>query len=90
MISIDQIQRIVKRCLEDVVLDASKVSAALNDDSLVTVKDFELDWLDLVELIMAVEDECGVRIEDTELDGVKINDIFIKNIPSIIHKAQEW
>ena len=33
--------------------------------------DFNADSLDLVELIMAIEDEFGIEISDEDFDGVK-------------------
>ena len=35
------------------------------------VDDLEADSLDIVELIMAVEEEFGVAIDDQDVDGVK-------------------
>ncbi|CEH35408.1 acyl carrier protein [Romboutsia lituseburensis] len=40
------------------------------------MKDLEADSLDAVEIIMALEDECGVEIPDTEAENFKsIGDI---------------
>ena len=36
-----------------------------------TFGEMELDSLDVVECIMAIEDTLGIRIEDEELDGVR-------------------
>ncbi len=36
-----------------------------------TFESLELDSLDLVELLLAVEDETGVHVEDDELEGVR-------------------
>lgn len=35
------------------------------------VEDLGADSLDSVELVMALEDELGIEIDDSELDGVK-------------------
>jgi len=34
-------------------------------------EDLDADSLDLVELVMALEEEFGVTVEDTELDGIE-------------------
>lgn len=44
--------------------------------------DLNADSLDLVELVMALEDEYGLEIEDEEVDGIKtVGDAanYIKN-----------
>ena len=48
----------------------------INDPDTITmqtsfVDDLEADSLDIVELIMAVEEEFGVAIDDQDVDGVK-------------------
>lgn len=48
----------------------------VNDPNTITmqtsfVDDLEADSLDIVELIMAVEEEFGVAIDDQDVDGVK-------------------
>ena len=48
----------------------------VNDPDTITmqtsfVDDLEADSLDIVELIMAVEEEFGVAIDDQDVDGVK-------------------
>lgn len=90
MATLDQITDIVQRCLEDIVLNKVEVSNSLKGIDHVTVLDFGLDALDLVEIVMAVEDETATRIGDTDLEGVKPDNILIEQIPEIIFKAQEW
>ncbi len=35
------------------------------------VEDLEADSLDIVELIMAIEEELGVAVDDQDVDGIK-------------------
>lgn len=90
MVTLDQIKRVVQRCLEDLILDKEEVEKALRTESVVIADYFGLDALDLVEMVMAVEDEFNVRIGDTEMESHKdVGDIRINRIPEIIYAAQE-
>lgn len=48
----------------DVAMDEVTEDKSFKDD-------FNADSLDLVELIMAIEDEFGIEISDEDFDGVK-------------------
>ncbi|MDX6649478.1 MAG: acyl carrier protein [Solirubrobacteraceae bacterium] len=52
-------------------LDEIKVENAAGATMDTTWEELEVDSLDLVELVQALEDEYGVRIEDEQLKGVK-------------------
>lgn len=51
--------------VEELGLDASKI----NDEALFE-EDLEVDSLGVVELLMALEDEFGVRIPDEEAENI--------------------
>lgn len=48
----------------DIVMDEITEDKSFRDD-------FNADSLDLVELIMAIEDEFGIEISDEDFEGVK-------------------
>jgi acyl carrier protein len=52
-------------------LDEIKVENATGATMDTTWEELEVDSLDLVELVQALEDEYGVRIEDEQLKEVK-------------------
>ena len=55
-----------KKCAVDVLsVDASKITleASFGDD-------LDADSLDLVELVMALEEEFGIEVPESELEGV--------------------
>jgi acyl carrier protein len=52
-------------------LDEIKVENAAGATMDTTWEELEVDSLDLVELVQALEDEYGVRIEDEQLKEVK-------------------
>jgi len=54
------------KCAVDVLsVDASKITleASFGDD-------LDADSLDLVELVMALEEECGIEVPESDLEGV--------------------
>lgn len=51
--------------VEELGLDASKIS-----DEATFEEDLEVDSLGVVELLMALEDEFGVRIPDEEAENI--------------------
>ena len=56
-----------KKCAVDVLsVDASKITpeASFGDD-------LDADSLDLVELVMALEEEFGIEVPEEELEGVE-------------------
>ena len=56
-----------KKCAVDVLsVDADKVTpeASFGDD-------LDADSLDLVELVMALEEEFGVEVPESEVEGIK-------------------
>lgn len=52
-------------------LDEIKVENAAGATMDTTWEELEVDSLDLVELVQALEDEYGIRIEDEQLKTVK-------------------
>ncbi|MFM7536730.1 MAG: acyl carrier protein [Acidimicrobiales bacterium] len=62
----DNWSRFVKCCVEVLSVDASAVTpeATFGDD-------LDADSLDLVELVMALEEEFGVEVPEEELEGIK-------------------
>jgi len=56
-----------KKCAVDVL--------SVSDDQVVPdarfADDFDADSLDLVELVMALEEEFGVEVPEDELEGIK-------------------
>jgi acyl carrier protein len=61
-----QVLELVRGKLEEI-----KVENAAGATMDTTWEELEVDSLDLVELVQALEDEYGVRIEDEQLKGVK-------------------
>lgn len=57
--------RFVKCAVDVLDVEASKVTpdAKFNDD-------LDADSLDLVELVMALEEEFGIQVPETDLEGV--------------------
>ena len=64
-VSDDNFERFTNCAVEVLSVDASKVTreASFADD-------LDADSLDLVELVMALEEEFGVSVEEEELEGV--------------------
>jgi acyl carrier protein len=58
--------RFVKCCVEVLSVDQSAVvpEATFGDD-------LDADSLDLVELVMALEEEFGIEVPEEELEGIK-------------------
>ncbi len=69
--------------LQGIVVD--QLDASVDDVTLEAniQEDLEADSLDVVDLVMAVEDEFGVKIPDEELENIKtignIVDYIVKN-----------
>ncbi len=72
----------ISHSMEERIMVFDKIKALIveqfmiNDPDTITmqtsfVDDLEADSLDIVELIMAVEEEFGVAIDDQDVDGVK-------------------
>jgi len=63
----DNFERFVKCAVEVLAVDADKVTmeASFADD-------LDADSLDLVELVMALEEEFDVSVEESELEGVEM------------------
>ncbi len=66
MSSEDHFERFKKCAVEVLSVDADKVTheASFADD-------LDADSLDLVELVMALEEEFGVNVEEEELEGIE-------------------
>jgi len=62
----DNFERFTKCAVEVLAVDADKVTmeASFADD-------LDADSLDLVELVMALEEEFDVSVEESELEGVE-------------------
>ena len=62
----EKFDRFVKCAVETLSVDASKVTpeASFADD-------LDADSLDLVELVMALEEEFGIEVPEEELDGIE-------------------
>jgi len=59
-------ERVKKVVLQQLLVDESKV---VPDASL--VDDLDADSLDLVELVMALEEEFGLQIEDEKAENIR-------------------
>jgi acyl carrier protein len=55
---------------QKIAVDVLKVDAAKVTMDAKFGEDLDADSLDLVELVMALEDEFGVEIPESELDGI--------------------
>lgn len=47
------------------------------------INDLGIDSLDMVEIIMGVEEEFGLRIDDKEVDGIKTVEDLIKKVDEL-------
>jgi len=61
----------VLKTITSVVADQLGVEAGDIKESSSFIEDFGADSLDLVELVMAFEDEFGVTIPDEEVENIK-------------------
>jgi acyl carrier protein len=59
-------ERFTKCAVEVLAVDASKITLEAR-----FVDDLDADSLDLVELVMALEEEFDVSVEDSELEGIE-------------------
>lgn len=66
----------------DVVKNFDQVDAAKVSPDTVFAKDLGLDSLDIVEVVMAIEDEFAIEIPDTEADKIASIADAIKYISS--------
>ena len=57
--------------LKEIISDQLDIEMDLITEDKSFRDDFSADSLDLVELIMAIEDEFGIEISDEDFDGVK-------------------
>jgi len=57
--------------LKEIISDQLDIEMDLVTEEKSFKDDFSADSLDLVELIMAIEDEFGIEISDEDFDGVK-------------------
>ena len=61
----DNFERFKKCAVEVLAVDASAVTPEAN-----FADDLDADSLDLVELVMALEEECDITVEEEELSDV--------------------
>ncbi|MCL2881296.1 MAG: acyl carrier protein [Coriobacteriia bacterium] len=61
----------VLKTITSVVADQLGVEASEVKESSSFIEDFGADSLDLVELVMAFEDEFGVTIPDEDVENIK-------------------
>lgn len=59
-------ERFTKCAVEVLAVDASKITLEAR-----FVDDLDADSLDLVELVMALEEEFDVSVEESELEGIE-------------------
>lgn len=52
-----------------------------------TVSDLGYDSLDLVEIIMAVEDDLDEYFDDCKLEALNLMGELIENLPGVLHEA---
>ena len=48
------------------------------------VTELGIDSLDMVEIIMGIEEEFGLKIDDKEVEGIKTVEDLIKKVESIM------
>lgn len=61
------LERIIEIIREELSMSASEVIT----ESTVLREDLEADSLNMVEIIMALEDEFGIEFPEDDLDGIK-------------------
>jgi len=64
-VSDEQFQRFTKCAVEVLSVDESKITKEAS-----FAEDLDADSLDLVELVMALEEEFDVTVEEDELEGI--------------------
>ncbi len=60
----------VQSKMQDLLVDELGLDASKINDSATFEEDLEVDSLGVVELLMALEDEFGVRIPDEEAENI--------------------
>ena len=70
-------ERVKELLVTQLDLDEEKVTG----DSCIA-EDLGADSLDVVELLMAIEDEFGIEIPDEEIENIKTVDDLVKYIES--------
>jgi acyl carrier protein len=65
-VSDDNFERFKKCAVDVLAVDAAKVTTDAR-----FADDLEADSLDLVELVMALEEEFDVSVEESELEGIE-------------------
>ena len=48
------------------------------------ITELGIDSLDMVEIIMGIEEEFGLKIDDKEVEGIKTVEDFIKKVANIM------
>ena len=62
--------RFTKCAVEVFEIDASKITLTAHFNNIDDPENLDRDSLDLVELVMALEEEFGIEVAEKELEGV--------------------
>jgi len=81
--TVSTFKRVVEIIADQLSLDEQDVVSITNETSL--MKDLKADSLDAVEVIMALEDEYGIKIPDEEAEKFK----NIGDICAFVDKAKD-
>ena len=68
-------EKVIKLIADTLELDAKKINEKTN-----LVNDLELESLDLVDLVVAFEEEFGVEIQDKDIKGLQTVGDIVKYI----------
>ena len=61
----DMFERFTKCAVDVLSVDAAKITKEARFK-----EDLEADSLDLVELVMSLEEECGIEVPESDLEGI--------------------
>ena len=75
-------ERVIKVVSDKLDLPASVIK--MNDDF---TNDFELDSLDMAEIMMGIEEEFKIKVEDIDVSTIKTVEDLVKKMENIVKEG---